>query len=111
MLPLLLILLATPARNGQGLLDLCAPYVKHSAAARGEPVTSDAVACHYFVMGFMEAAVASDAICPPRGVTFDQAAGVIVRHVRTRPDRAQVRGSVLTMEALRRAYPCASRKE
>jgi hypothetical protein len=69
------------------------------------PINYETGKCGGVVAGLIDMGGLS-AFCPPSGVTYEQAARVIVRFIDANPARMNERFTRLAVEALAKAWPC-----
>jgi hypothetical protein len=89
--------------NGNGLLRSCTSEGAEQSYCLG------------FIFGVMEGvyykAIADSTRlpwCHPNGVQMEQIRDVIMKYLRDRPERRQMRSAGLIMSALQQAWPCAN---
>ena len=70
-----------------------------------EKATWKQARCIGLIEGLMYRGEGED-FCSPRGVTFRQAAAVVVKYIEARPERMHERFGKLAFEALIAAWPC-----
>jgi hypothetical protein len=70
--------------------------------------------CEMWVDGFLHGlgvpSLYRNLICVPQGVTVGQAKDVIVRHLKTHPEKVQQQAGVEAARALQEAFPCHGAK-
>jgi len=104
-----------PPAVGSDLLRSCSALVNY--AAKGGEITVDATSCAAYLKGLREGV---DAPTPSRsatervfcagGVSLDEMARAVVKHVQERPENARRQASAEAIAALVRAYPCAKKQ-
>lgn len=65
-----------------------------------------AAACGGEVNGVARTLEITDQMCPPRGVTRGQTMAVVMNYIERIPERQNESFAGLTIEALKRAWPC-----
>jgi hypothetical protein len=99
-----------------GLLMLAAVHSFMTGNELYTVCTSDTAGDQGYCMGYISGGYDADAllqaaggkrmICPPEGVTRDQARDVVVKDLRDHPESRQQPGGLKVLSALSRAFPC-----
>ena len=63
--------------------------------------------CSGFIMGAADAFPASNRICIPEGVTYEQVRDVVRKYLGDHPEKLQKLAHGLVEEAIRKAFPCS----